>query len=85
MEPQHILTLVNDISDAIKTTGSTLHKASNALKETTEKSVGTLAKSIDDFRKSNKRTSNVLIWLTSVLAFATLVQAVYVITLIFKK
>ena len=85
MEPTHILSLVNDISDAIKTTGSNLHKASNALKETTEKSVDTLTKSIDDFRKSNERTSKVLIWLTGVLGFATCVQAFYAIILLLKN
>jgi len=85
MEPEHFLQLANDISEAIKTTGSTLGKASDALRETTKKSVDILAISIDEFRKSNERTSKVLIWLTGVLGFATCVQAFYAIMLLFKR
>lgn len=41
--------------------------------------------SIDDFRKSNENTSKVLIALTAVIGFATLVQAFYAVMLILEK
>lgn len=41
--------------------------------------------SIDDFRKSNENTSKVLMALTAVIGFATLVQAFYAVMLILKK
>ncbi len=77
--------IVNQLCDAIKTTGSNLFKASTSLKESSENSVETLRKSIDDFRKSNEQTSKVLIALTAVIGFATLVQAFYAVMLILKK
>jgi hypothetical protein len=49
------------------------------------KSISALMKSIDDFRKSNERTSRILIVLTAVLGFATCVQAFYALILLFKK
>jgi len=73
--------IASELCEAIKTTGSTLFKASTSLKESSENSVETLKKSIDDFRKSNERTSKVLIALTAVIGFAALVQTA---TLIFK-
>jgi phosphate uptake regulator len=73
------------LCEAIKTTGSTLFEASITLKESTDESIKTLKHSIDDFRKDDERTSKVLIALTAVIGFAALVQAFYVIMLIFKK
>ena len=67
--------LVGELSTAIKTTGSTLHNASNALRDSTEKWRETLKTSIDDFRKSNERASKALTIATYVLAFVALVQA----------
>jgi hypothetical protein len=84
-EMAQIISLEADLSDAIRNTGSSLFKASNALRETTVQSVNALTKSIDDFRKSNERTSKILIALTAVIGFATLVQAIYAIMLLFKK
>ncbi len=49
------------------------------------KSISALMKSIDDFRRSNEKTSNVLIVLTAVIGFATLVQAFYALMLLLKK
>jgi len=49
--------------DFIKTTGESIRKVDGP------------KKSIDDFRKSNEKTSKVLIALTAVVGFATLVQA----------
>lgn len=80
-----IISLEADLLDAIKLMGSILFKASNALRESTEQSINALTKSIDDFRKSNERTSKVLIWLTGVLGFATCVQAFYALILLLKK
>ena len=59
--------------DFIKMTGESIRK------------VDDLRNSIDNFRKSNEGTSKVLIALTAVIGFATLVQAFYVVMLIFKK
>jgi len=77
--------LVDELSKTIKTTGSTLFKASTALRESTDESIKILRTSIDDFRKSNEKTSKVLIALTAVIGFATLVQAFYAIMLILKN
>ena len=77
--------LVGELSKAIKVTGSDLFKASTALRDSTDESVKILKKSIDDFRKSNEKTSKVLIALTAVIGFATLVQAFYAIMLVLKK
>lgn len=59
--------------DFIKMTGESIRK------------VDDLKTSIDDFRKSNEKTSKVLIALTAVIGLATLVQAFYAIILIVKK
>jgi len=76
--------IAKDLGDAIKTTGVTLHKAGTELKESTENSIETLKKTIDDFRKSNEKTSNRLVYLTIAIAAATVVQAIYVIKLILR-
>ena len=77
--------IVEQLCEVIKTTGETLFKASTMLKESTDESIKTLKTSIDDFRKSNKKTSKVLIALTAVVGFATLVQAFYAVMLLLKK
>jgi hypothetical protein len=58
--------------DFIKMTGESIRK------------VDDLKNSIDDFRKSNERTSNALVRLTWVLVFAAGVQAFYAIMLLLK-
>lgn len=77
--------IATELSKAIKITGESLFNASTSLRESTESSVETLKKSIDDFRKSNERTSNALIRLTWVLVFAASVQAFYALIVLFKK
>ena len=47
--------------------------------------IDNLIGSIDNFRKSNERTSTRLVYLTYVIAFAAIVQAVYAVIFIFKK
>jgi prefoldin subunit 5 len=69
------LKMVEQLCEAIKATGSNLFKASTSLKESSENSVETLKKSIDEFRKSNERTSKALTTATYILAFVALVQA----------
>jgi hypothetical protein len=80
---QHKIT--TELCKAIKITGESLFNASTSLRESTESSVETLNKSIDDFRKSNERTSNALLRLTWVLVFAACVQAFYALILLFKR
>lgn len=59
----------------------TIDTAGKEFKEMT----GDLKGSIDQFRKSNEKTSNRLVWLTGVIGFSALVQAIYVATLLFKN
>lgn len=75
------LRIVDQLCDTISKTDEMLADASIAIKQCTENSVKTLTDSIDDFRKSNERTSPALIALTAVIGFAALVQAA---TLIFE-
>lgn len=77
--------LVDELSKAINTTGSTLFKASTTLRESTDESIKILKTSIDDFHKSSEKTSRGLIALTAVIGFATLVQAFYAIMVILKN
>ena len=77
--------IMEQLCDAIKASGSNLFKASTALRETTDESVKKLINSIDKFRKSNEKTSIGLIWLTGVIGFSAMVQAIYVVTLLLKK
>jgi hypothetical protein len=76
--------IVNQICGIISGTGESLFKTSTVLKEAIDKSLETLKISIDDFRKSNERTSKALVVLTAVIGFAALVQAFYAIVLILK-
>ncbi len=71
---------VDKLCGIIGAAGGDFVKQSNALRE----SVGHLKDSIDDFKKSNERTSKAIIWLTVVLAIAALIQATPFIIKLFK-
>ena len=87
--------LVGKLCDTIDTASGNFIRQSNALNESigraredfikmtgeSMRKIDDLKSSIDDFRKSNERTSKVLIGLTIVLAFAAIVQ---VTTLIYQ-
>lgn len=83
IDAERILQLMNDLE--IQATSSTMTTFEIAKSAIQVKSISHLTKSIDEFRKSNEKTSNRLVWLTGVIGVSTLVQAIYVATLLFKK
>jgi hypothetical protein len=80
MDVEEALKILNNIPD-----GPTSRPFETARTAVQVKSISALMKSIDEFRKSNERTSNALVRLTWVLVFAACVQAFYAIMLLLKK
>ena len=83
MDEGKILQLMNNLE--IQATSSTMTTFEIAKSAIQVKSIDHLTKSIDEFRKSNEKTSNRLVWLTGVIGGSALVQAIYVATLLFKN
>lgn len=80
MNAEEVLELMNNVVGDV---GSLALEIAKSAVEA--KAAGSLASSINEFRKSSEKTSKVLIALTAVIGFATLVQAFYAIMLILKK
>jgi len=80
MTVEEVLELMNNVVGDV---GSMAMEIAKSAVEA--KAAGALSRSIDEFRKSNEKTSNRLIWLTSVIGLSAIVQAIYIVTLLTKK